>query len=68
LGDYYSDGNISDAILARENIGVDIIIGAHTHRFFQQPRRYVNKGSVEKEQRLQKCQVSGMKMKFACAV
>jgi 5'-nucleotidase len=45
LGDYYSDGNSSDAILARENIGVDIIIGAHTHRFFQQPRRYVNKGS-----------------------
>jgi 5'-nucleotidase len=45
LGDYYSDGNISDAILAKENIGVDIIIGAHTHRFFQQPRRYFNKGS-----------------------
>jgi 5'-nucleotidase len=45
LGDYYSDGNSSDAILARENIGVDIIIGSHTHRFFQLPRRYVNKGS-----------------------
>ena len=45
LGDYYSDGNISDTILAKENIGVDIIIGAHTHRFFQQPRRYFNKGS-----------------------
>ena len=44
LGDYYSDGNISDAILARENLGIDIIIGANTHRFFQQPRRFVNKG------------------------
>jgi len=44
LGDYYKDGTISDAILARDNIGVDIIIGAHTHRFFQQPRKYVNKG------------------------
>ena len=44
LGDYYSDGNISDTILARENLGIDIIIGAHTHRFFQQPRRFVNKG------------------------
>jgi 5'-nucleotidase len=44
LGDYYKDGNISDAILARENLGIDIIIGAQTHRFFQQPLKYVNKG------------------------
>jgi len=43
LGDFYSDGNMSDAMLARENMGVDIIIGAHTHRLIQQPRRYVNK-------------------------
>lgn len=47
LGDYYPDQTISDAVLARENIGVDIIIGAHTHRVFAQPKKYVNKAGGE---------------------
>ncbi len=43
LGDKYEDDKISDEILARETYDVDLIIGAHTHRFFEQPRKYTNR-------------------------
>jgi 5'-nucleotidase len=34
---------VSDEILARETSNIDLIIGGHTHRFFDAPRNYVNK-------------------------
>ncbi|MDB5230668.1 MAG: 5-nucleotidase [Chitinophagaceae bacterium] len=43
LGDKYSDDKISDEILAKETYDIDLIIGGHTHRFFEAPRRYTNK-------------------------
>jgi 5'-nucleotidase len=45
LGDRYSDDRISDEILAKNNEYIDVIIGAHTHQFFKQPRIYKNKSS-----------------------
>jgi 5'-nucleotidase len=43
LGDKYDDNKVSDEVLARETEYVDLIIGGHTHRFFEQPRKYKNK-------------------------
>lgn len=43
LGDHYADNKISDEILAKESEHIDLIIGGHTHRFFEQPRLYTNK-------------------------
>lgn len=43
LGDRYDDNRMSDAILAKESYDVDLIIGGHTHKFFETPRVYKNK-------------------------
>ena len=43
LGDRYADNKVSDEILAKESLGIDLIIGGHTHRFFEKPREYTNK-------------------------
>ncbi|MFX7025208.1 hypothetical protein ABTI08_19910, partial [Acinetobacter baumannii] len=43
LGDKYDDNKVSDEVLAKETEFVDLIIGGHTHRFFEQPRKYKNK-------------------------
>ena len=43
LGDYYDYDKLSDEILAKESYDVDLIIGGHTHKFFEQPRKYFNK-------------------------
>ena len=43
LGDKYADDKISDEILAKENFDIDLIIGGHTHRFFDQPKKYFNR-------------------------
>ena len=43
LGDRYGDNKVSDEILAKESENIDLIIGGHTHRFFEQPREYTNK-------------------------
>ncbi len=43
LGDKYEDDKISDEILAKECYDIDLIIGGHTHRFFEQPRKYTNR-------------------------
>lgn len=45
LGDRYDDKKISDEILAKENYDIDLIIGGHTHRFFTEPKRFINKKS-----------------------
>jgi 5'-nucleotidase len=43
LGDRYADNKVSDEVLAKESLGIDLIIGGHTHRFFEKPREYANK-------------------------
>ena len=43
LGDKYDDNKVSDEILAKETYHIDLILGGHTHRFFSEPRKYVNK-------------------------
>ena len=43
LGDKYSDNKVSDEVLAKESEHIDLILGGHTHRFFEKPREYVNK-------------------------
>jgi 5'-nucleotidase len=42
LGDRYQNDKISDEILAQRTSNIDLIIGAHTHRFFEKPRVYRN--------------------------
>ena len=43
LGDKYDDNKVSDEILAKETYHVDLILGGHTHRFFSEPKKYLNK-------------------------
>jgi 5'-nucleotidase len=45
LGDKYEDNKVSDEVLAKECYDIDLIIGGHTHRFFNEPRKYINKKS-----------------------
>lgn len=43
LGDKSSTENSNDFQLAQQNVGIDIIMGAHSHRLYEQPRRFTNK-------------------------
>lgn len=43
LGDRYDDNKVCDEILAKETYFTDLIIGGHTHRFFQEPKKFKNK-------------------------
>jgi 5'-nucleotidase len=43
LGDKYDDAKVSDEILAKQSYDIDLIIGGHTHKFFYEPKKYVNK-------------------------
>ncbi len=43
LGDKYEDNKVSDEVLAKETYHIDLILGGHTHRFFPEPRKYINK-------------------------
>jgi len=43
LGDKYFDNKVSDEILAKECYDIDLIIGGHTHRFFNKPLVYNNR-------------------------
>jgi 5'-nucleotidase len=47
LGDKYDDGKVSDEILSKESYNIDLIIGGHTHRFFEMPKKYLNKRQNE---------------------
>ncbi len=47
LGDKYNNEQVSDEILAKESYDIDLIIGGHTHRFFTEPRKYINKRGKE---------------------
>jgi 5'-nucleotidase len=42
LGDKYADDQVSDEIFAKSSANIDLIIGGHTHRFFEKPREYRN--------------------------
>jgi 5'-nucleotidase len=42
LGDRYADNKISDETFAKASSNIDLIIGGHTHRFFEKPREYSN--------------------------
>ncbi|MFN5477939.1 MAG: bifunctional metallophosphatase/5'-nucleotidase [Sphingobacteriales bacterium] len=42
LGDKYRDEKISDELLAQRSTHIDLIIGGHTHQFFEKPRQYKN--------------------------
>ncbi|MEI8109469.1 MAG: metallophosphoesterase [Chitinophagia bacterium] len=43
LGDQGTTEKFHDFQLAQENVGIDIIFGAHSHRLYEQPRRFINK-------------------------
>lgn len=43
LGDKYAENKVSDELLAKASQNVDLIIGGHTHRFFDKPKEYTNK-------------------------
>jgi len=43
LGDKYEDNKVSDEVLAKNCFDIDLIIGGHTHRFFSEPRKYINR-------------------------
>lgn len=46
LGFHYKEDKISDERLAKESENIDLIIGGHTHTFFDTPLKYTNlKGS-----------------------
>ena len=45
LGDRYDDNKVSDEVLAKETYGIDLILGGHTHRFFPEPVKYLNKNN-----------------------
>ncbi|NCI49318.1 twin-arginine translocation signal domain-containing protein [Sediminibacterium roseum] len=47
LGDKYDDNRLSDEILAKETYDIDLIIGGHTHRFFEEPRKYTNRNGSD---------------------
>ena len=47
LGDLYKDNKVSDELLAKESEHIDLILGGHTHRFFDAPRKYSNKAGWE---------------------
>jgi 5'-nucleotidase len=42
LGDKYADDQVSDEVFAKSSDNIDLIIGGHTHRFFEKPREYRN--------------------------
>lgn len=47
LGYQYKDNKVSDEVLARETENIDLIIGGHTHTFFEAPVTYKNKAGSD---------------------
>lgn len=43
LGFKYEDGKVSDEVLAQNTSNIDLILGGHTHTFFEKPLEYTNK-------------------------
>ena len=47
LGYKYKDNKVSDEVLAKETENIDLIIGGHTHTFFEAPITYKNKAGSD---------------------
>lgn len=47
LGDKYADNQVSDEVFAKSSENIDLIIGGHTHRFFEKPREYRNAAGAQ---------------------
>lgn len=47
LGYRYENDKVSDVVLAKKSMGIDIIIGAHTHTFLDKPTIVKNREDKE---------------------
>ncbi len=47
LGYKYPDDKVSDVVLAKKSMNIDLILGAHTHTFIDTPYRYTNRENKE---------------------
>ena len=47
LGYKYPDDKVSDVVLAKKSMNIDLILGAHTHTFIDTPYRYTNREKKE---------------------
>ena len=47
LGYKYKEEKISDEILAKQSLNIDLILGGHTHTFLDEPARYRNREGKE---------------------
>lgn len=47
LGFKYPDDKVSDVVLAKQSLNIDLILGAHTHTFIDDPYKYFNRDGKE---------------------
>lgn len=47
LGYKYPDSKVSDVVLAKESMNIDLILGGHTHTFIETPYKYPNREGKE---------------------
>ncbi|MFI5220655.1 MAG: bifunctional metallophosphatase/5'-nucleotidase [Bacteroidia bacterium] len=47
LGFKYPDDKVSDVVLAKESLNIDLILGGHTHTFIDDPYKYYNRDGKE---------------------
>lgn len=47
LGFKYPDDKVSDVMLAKQSLNIDLILGAHTHTFIDDPYKYFNRDGKE---------------------
>lgn len=47
LGYKYKDNKVSDEILAKKSLNIDLIIGGHTHTFINKPYIYKNRDNKD---------------------
>jgi 5'-nucleotidase len=47
LGFKYADEKISDIVLAKQSMNIDLILGGHTHTFIDDPYKYINRDGKE---------------------
>jgi len=47
LGYKYPDDKVSDVVLAKKSMNIDLILGGHTHTFIDTPYRYTNRENKE---------------------
>ncbi len=47
LGFKYGDDKVSDVVLAKKSLNIDLILGGHTHTFIDEPYKYYNRDGKE---------------------